>query len=417
MIKGGLAIIDQGLISGSNFILSILLARWVAAEEYGAYAFAFECFLFLCVIYSALVLEPMCVFGPSTYQDEPEDYLRTLLRCHAVASLVMASIVLASAYTVHHFSRSNDLPWSLAGVAIAAPCILFFWLVRRAMYVRLAPRAAVAGAFVYCGIVVVLVFAFYKLRAVSAFVVFLSMALGALTAGVLMLLRIRAFSFRHIERLRLSDIIRRHWVYGRWALVGSLVMSIPAMIYYPMLSAFCGLTETANLKALLNFSSPIGQFFAALFLLFLPYAARSYHENGPAKVQQLAWRSTLFYSGMAVCYWAAFWVFREPIMRFVYDGKYMDLGSFIPWVALGSVLQTAAAVQATSLRAVQSPAMVFVAFCTSGIVAVVLGLPAIWILGLRGAILTNVLASGSALLAASILLVRVCSRARETVIA
>src|SRR6202030_792544 len=33
--KGGLALLDQGLISGSNFILSMLLARWLTPESYG----------------------------------------------------------------------------------------------------------------------------------------------------------------------------------------------------------------------------------------------------------------------------------------------------------------------------------------------------------------------------------------------
>ena len=29
--KGGLTILDQGLISGSNFLISVLLARWLTA--------------------------------------------------------------------------------------------------------------------------------------------------------------------------------------------------------------------------------------------------------------------------------------------------------------------------------------------------------------------------------------------------
>src|SRR5580692_6677487 len=36
--KGGLAIADYGLISGSNFLLGVLLARWLSPEHYGAYA-------------------------------------------------------------------------------------------------------------------------------------------------------------------------------------------------------------------------------------------------------------------------------------------------------------------------------------------------------------------------------------------
>jgi hypothetical protein len=37
--KGGLAVLDQGLISGSNFLVGILLARWLAPAEYGAAPF------------------------------------------------------------------------------------------------------------------------------------------------------------------------------------------------------------------------------------------------------------------------------------------------------------------------------------------------------------------------------------------
>jgi hypothetical protein len=38
--KGSLAVLDQGLFSGANFIVNILLARWLAPEEYGAFAVA-----------------------------------------------------------------------------------------------------------------------------------------------------------------------------------------------------------------------------------------------------------------------------------------------------------------------------------------------------------------------------------------
>src|SRR5437879_1887053 len=57
--KGGLAIVDQGLISGSNFLLGILLARWLVPEQYGAYALAFSLFLLLSFLYHSMLLEPM----------------------------------------------------------------------------------------------------------------------------------------------------------------------------------------------------------------------------------------------------------------------------------------------------------------------------------------------------------------------
>jgi O-antigen/teichoic acid export membrane protein len=45
-LKGGMAIVDQGIFSGSNFVLYILLARWLAPDDYGAYALGFAGILF-----------------------------------------------------------------------------------------------------------------------------------------------------------------------------------------------------------------------------------------------------------------------------------------------------------------------------------------------------------------------------------
>jgi O-antigen/teichoic acid export membrane protein len=408
--KGALSVIDQALISGSNFVVSILLARWLVPEQYGAYALAFECFLLLYVVYTALILEPMCVFGPSVYRDQPQEYLSMLVRLHLGAAVSIVLIFIGSAWVVHELAQSRSLAWALAGVALGGPCILFFWLVRRAMYIRFAPQAAVAGSSLYCAAMLGGLFASYELRVVSPFVAFLLMAGGSLAAGTLMLIRLKSSGVALVRPLCLREVVRKHWIYGRWALLGSLAISVPGMIYYPLLSGLRGLAEAGSMKALLNFSSPVGQFFSALFLLFLPYAAQSHHEDGPTRIERLAWRFTLLFAGMAAAYWVAFLVFTRPIIRFAYGGRYLEVASLIPWLALGCVLQIAASVQATALRAIQSPALVFVAFGAAGLVAAVIGFPAVWAFGLRGAIFTSVLSSGTALLASSVLLRRACRR-------
>src|SRR5215475_911641 len=80
--KGGLAIIDQALISGSNFLVGILLARWLVPETYGAYALAFSVFLLLSFVSQALLFEPMAVFSGSQYQKSMRGYFRSVLWIH-----------------------------------------------------------------------------------------------------------------------------------------------------------------------------------------------------------------------------------------------------------------------------------------------------------------------------------------------
>ena len=46
-LKAGFSIADQAMLSGSNFTLNILLARWLESAEYGAFTLVFSIFLFL----------------------------------------------------------------------------------------------------------------------------------------------------------------------------------------------------------------------------------------------------------------------------------------------------------------------------------------------------------------------------------
>src|SRR5580704_3924000 len=87
--KGATALADQGLLSGSSFVISVFLARQLSAEEYGAYALAFSVFLFISSFHNGLLLEPMSVFGPASYSDRLRSYLGALFRLHFAVCLPM----------------------------------------------------------------------------------------------------------------------------------------------------------------------------------------------------------------------------------------------------------------------------------------------------------------------------------------
>src|SRR5579863_3622349 len=140
--KGGLAIVDQGLISGSNFLIGILLARWLMPEQYGAFALAFSVFLLLSYVYQSFLAEPQAVFSGSAYRQCLRGYLKALLSIQLVVTVFGVVLLGGSAVVVYAMGKADGLPGALAGVAIASPCILFFWLLRRSYYMNLAPARA-----------------------------------------------------------------------------------------------------------------------------------------------------------------------------------------------------------------------------------------------------------------------------------
>ena len=117
------------------------------------------------------------------------------------------------------------------------------------------------------------------------------------------------------------------------------------------------------------------------------------------------WVSLLFISA-TVLYWCVFLGFREPAFRILYSGKYMEVAYLLPAIALGSIFWSGFVGPANALRAMESPASVFVAVCCASGVAIGLGVPATWFWGLRGAVWVMAVSQGFGFVAAAILLRR-----------
>src|SRR5438552_11552208 len=94
--KGAWAVTDQALFAGSNFILNIVLARWLTPDGYGAFGVAFAVFLLLGTLHTSLLTEPMIVFGAGRFRDRAAQYLGLLLYGHMIFALP-CSLLLAVA--------------------------------------------------------------------------------------------------------------------------------------------------------------------------------------------------------------------------------------------------------------------------------------------------------------------------------
>ncbi|MGH9704406.1 MAG: hypothetical protein ACRD4K_13610 [Candidatus Acidiferrales bacterium] len=388
-----LAVLDQGLISGSNFVMGILLARWLSEEQYGAYALAFSIFLLLSQFYTSLLLEPMAVFGGSIYRSRLRGYLGTLLWMHLGTALAIFLVLGTAASVARALHATANLPSALAAVTVASPCILLFWLMRRAFYLELSPSAAVMSAVFYCVIVMGGLFLLYHRGYLSAFTAFLLMAFGALMTSAFSMVRLKPF-FR-LKKLMpsLGESWGEHWNYGRWSLATAALLWLPSNFYYPVVSASAGMAGAGELKALLNLALPIGHTATALSLLFQPYASRVNHQHGSGTLRKFTGKISLLYAGGGFAYWFLIVIFRAPIVHFLYGGHYQNLVSLVPWLALASVLQISLAGPAIGLRALESPASVFVAYAASGAIAVLGGIPLTWAMGVQGVIISMMLSS------------------------
>lgn len=415
-MKGGMAMLDQGLISGSNFVIGILLARWMAPDEYGAYAVAFAAFLLLVMLYQSWLLEPMAVFGSSVYRDSIRGYLKTLVRLHLATSVLIFLVLCVAAGVAFALKQPGGLPGALFGVAVTAPCVFLFWLARRTFYLELSPAPAVVGALCYCIITLGGLYVAFRWHGLSPLIAILLMGLGGLGTSVLLFGYLKLRLPVGSGTPGLGEACRRHWGYGRWALASAAMMWIPANVFYPVLSSLWGLAQAGELKALTNLAAPMLQIYAALSSLFLPYAARVQAREGSAGAQAVVRRISLLCVSGAIVYWTVLLLFRGPVFHFLYSGRYLEVAHLLPVVAVGSIAGSAFFGPATVLRAMESPISVFGATFASSCIALIVGIPATKFLGLRGAVWSMALADSLALVVALILFRRKLRSAAETTV-
>jgi O-antigen/teichoic acid export membrane protein len=358
--KGGLAILDQGLFAGTNFLANVLLARWLSPVEYGAFALAYSVFLFCGTFYSALVTEPMMVFGAGKYQDCFDRYLGLVLRTQCIIGAGLTLLLLCGALVAELWVHSPGVGWAVAGAAVATPCILSLWVVRGAFYVRLQPAWAAAGGAVYCFLFLLCLISLHitgRLTPGSGLAV---MGSAALATAILLAFRLRPRWNAAFGAPTVRDITADHWGYGRWAAAAAPVAWIPEGIYFLILPAGFGLAEAGVLKALVNLAMPVLQSTSALGILLLQLLVRHRWNGGSGSMDRPMRRFLAVFLVGGGLYAGFLWVFRFQVLQLVYGGKYIQYASLpLLLTALLPLALCCAEPFQGGLRALQRPDLMF----------------------------------------------------------
>lgn len=349
-----LSILDQGLFSGANFVLNVLLARWLPLGEYGAFSVAFAAFLLLAGFHSALILEPMGALGVGYRSPGLGRYLRILLGMHAVLTVALSLAIAAAALVVVDApSRS-----AYAGLALALPLLLLYWLTRRAWYLESRAGAAALGSAVYAAVLLAATAGLANTGGLSSLTAFLAMGLASLLASVWCLPRLGVTGRNgplDDPAVAVWAVAADHWRYGRWVVLIAVVSPLMAQVQTYVVAAFVGLEGAGVLRALLNFALPMAQATTAVGTLALPVLAADYQAGRYAAMARKGTWVSLGLGGLALVYELGLVVLGQPLERVVYGGRFAGLVWLIPVFGLVPVFAALASGYATELRAAQRP--------------------------------------------------------------
>jgi O-antigen/teichoic acid export membrane protein len=383
LLKAGASIADQALFSGANFALNVLLGRWLEPVQYGAFALAYSLFQLLGTFHTAVLTEPMLVFGAGKFAGRFRKYLGVLSIGH-LATMIPVGLLMLAAAAVLGRVYSHETQRALSALALAGPFILLLWLVRRAFYVVVKPEWAVLGAGVYFLCLLAAAFGLKAAGRISPAAAFLAMGASALPVSLLLAARLRP-RWRAPEGPGPAAVAAEHWKYARWAVGSAALTWVPGNVYFAVLPAWAGLEGAAGLRALTNLVMPISHAIAALTVLLLPLLARRRQEGKERMLRAMRLFQALFLSA-AVLYFLGLLFLRRQLMMLLYAGKYASYLPLVPFIGLLPILSSLIAVQGAALRVQERPDRVFWSYLASSAIAIGAGIPMARRFGVAGAL-------------------------------
>jgi O-antigen/teichoic acid export membrane protein len=378
--RGFWAVADQAIFAGTNFLVSILLARWLEPAAYGAFSTAYALFLLLGTLHTGLWTEPMLVYGSGRFREVFSAYQALLIRYHWRFGLLVFVVFLVLGGLFWSL-KGRELALSFLGLSVAAPAVLYLWLVRRGAYVHLNPRLAALGGGLYLFLFLGLAGFLFRARLLNEATVFLAMALASALAAEAIRWRLRG---RAPTQVAPSEVWALHWGYGRWALLAGALSWILANLPLVALGGLKGLEAAGVFRAAYNLFMPVLHFQTALNALFFPLIARVLHQQGEMHARRWIPRVVLVHLAPASAY-ILLGLFAGSLAQWVYGGRYPEVASLFLWMLPLPFFAAFSNALEAWYRSLERPQAVAVAYGVSAGVTV-LGLAAISYWGVSGAV-------------------------------
>ena len=314
-----LAILDQAIVSGTNFLSIVLIGRMCGATELGVYSLAFSVLVMITCVQTSITTGPYLHYRTITRLSVRQQYAgSTFLQVMLLASFsVIVLLLLVGALEAWPITQLDGTVFLVLAVTI--PFVLLRDFVRgfafAHSYVGTAILLDVTVAMMQlCGLL--LLASASELSAATAYIA-LGVAVGTVGCSGLFLMR-GQLDFRWTEHV---SAFRRNWSFGRSELANRVAL-VARVFLIPWLLAFqCGVATSGvfvTCLTILAYSSPLMK---GLRNVFERQVVRVFFEGGMADVRRFAMEATLVFGALASLCCLAALTFGTSVLEWMFGGQ------------------------------------------------------------------------------------------------
>jgi len=389
-LRAGIAILDQTVFSGSNFVLNILLARWLVPEYYGAFSLSFAIYLFFSGFHNALILEPMSVLGLAKYSHLLKKYLAGQFFIHVIVAGLSGLFILIIGLVLLFFHLVDQvLSLFIIGTGIFLPLMLLMWLARRSCYISGRPQWALISSLVYsCILIFGAFFLHNQERPASPLHWYLLIGVASLSGSLLIYVNPEIVAFINPHWL---PWLREQWSFGKWIVLAAFLNFAGTQIQLFVVATHLGLDQAGAFRALQNFMLPMMQILTAVSTLMIPAISLEFGRQNFHQMNSKAMQVVVGLTAVSFVYLATLFIFAKPAEQLLYNGKFSEFTSLIPLIGLVPFITAMEIGFSLVVRSLQRPAYYAVSTGAMASAGIIFGSILVNIWDVRGAVCSTII--------------------------
>lgn len=363
-----ISLFDQGVVSGGNFLIAIILTNFLGLEQYGTFVLIWMAVLFCSSIQQAFVIAPLMTIGAKSKIKYRKQYL-TVTFIQNFGYILLATLL---AFVLAQLSDQFFPEWEVKSFALELSAVIFAFLlndyfrkffflidkIRVALFVDTLNYALQLGG----------IYMLYHLDSLT-----ISNVIGIIALSLFVSQSI-GFVFHPLGRFdeRLFKVIFwKHWQFSRW-LTGTAVLTWLSSNYIIIAAgALLGSTEVGAVRMAQTVMGVLTVLFLAYENLIPPTASRIYSADGKKALLKYLVKMSGVGSGVVAVVLALIFIFPEEIIRLLYKEEYVEFAYVLQGFAILNLFVFIGGPLRFLLRTLERTRPIFIAYILSAVFSIV----------------------------------------------
>jgi len=381
-----IVLVDQGVVSGTNFILAIVLAKYLGAEQFGIYAILWMIILFVSSIHSAIIIKPMMTLAVKKNKNQQKYYFKKLFVFQILFSVTSAVI---SFVALFYFQEYFTLPANNK-IVYLLPVVVFVFLMhdffRKVNFTINEVRKSVFLDLVGYGFQ--LIFLFYFLQNLTLNKSYIGVGGGLLLSTIIGWVR---FKYKHYSFVGVVSLVKEHWAFSSWLVGTALLQWFSGNFFIIAAAALLGPVMVGVIRVAQSLIGVMNVFFLALENQVPVKAAKIFKVDGVRNLMFYLKKVTIVGVLLTSTMVFIFFIGSEVILNLIYGDEYIEYAYVVKGFSIFYIVVFIGYPLRFAIRTIEKNRSIFISYLISTSFSIAFAWPIVTQFGVVGVIIGLVL--------------------------